>query len=42
MFHMKNPTQIRKAKATTIIQIEKPMFHVALFVPESRFFKTTV
>ena len=28
MFHMKNPTQIRKAKATTIIQIEKPMFHV--------------
>ena len=45
MFHMKNPTQIRKAKATTIIQIEKPMFHVKhwlLFVPESRFFKTTV
>ena len=28
MFHMKNPTQIWKAKATTIIQIEKPMFHV--------------
>lgn len=28
MFHMKNPTQIRKAKATTIIQIEKSMFHV--------------
>ena len=28
MFHMKNPTQIRKAKATTIIQIEKQMFHV--------------
>ena len=29
MFRMKNPTQIRKAKATTtIIQIEKPMFHV--------------
>ena len=26
MFHMKNPTQIRKAKATTIIQ--KPMFLV--------------
>ena len=45
MFHMKNPTQIRKAKATTIIQIEKPMFHVKhwlLFVSESRFFKTTV
>ena len=28
MFHVKHPTQIRKAKATTIIQIEKPMFHV--------------
>ena len=28
MFHVKNPTQIWKTKATTIIQIEKPMFHV--------------
>ncbi len=28
MFHVKHPTQIRKAKAITIIQIEKPMFHV--------------
>ena len=28
MFHVKHPTQIRKVKATTIIQIEKPMFHV--------------
>ena len=44
MFHMKNPTQIRKAKATTIIQIEKPMFHVKhwLCFTESRFCKTTV
>ena len=46
MFHMKNPTQIRKAKATAIIQINRKANvsreTLALIVPQSRFFKTTV